>query len=159
MTYLLDVNVLIALMDSSHIEHNRAHEWFDAIGRHSWATSPMTENGALRILSHPNYPNSPGSPAVIAQMLQEFFTLSGHFFWPDDVSLLDPRLIDTSRLLAATQITDSYLLALAVAHEGQLATFDRRLIPDAVHNGTKGLHRIASAFPLPDFPHATISQV
>jgi toxin-antitoxin system PIN domain toxin len=146
MTYLLDVNVLIALMDSSHIEHNRAHEWFDAIGRHSWATSPMTENGALRVLGHPQYSNSPGSPAVIAQMLQEFCALPGHVFWPDNISLLDPRCVDTSRLLAATQITDSYLLALAVAHEGQLATFDRRLISDAVHDGLKGLHRITSSF-------------
>jgi toxin-antitoxin system PIN domain toxin len=146
MTYLLDVNVLIALIDPLHIEHNRAHDWFDAIGRHSWATSPMTENRALRVLSHPSYSNSPGSPPVIAQMLQEFCTLSGHVFWPDDVSLLDPRRVDTSRLLATTQITDSYLLSLAVAHEGQLATFDRRLIPDAVHNGLKGLHRIASSF-------------
>jgi hypothetical protein len=146
MTYLLDVNVLIALIDPLHIEHNRAHEWFDAVGRHSWATSPMTENGALRVLSHPRYSNSPGSPPVIAQMLHEFCTLSGHVFWPDDISLLDPRRVDTSRLLATTQITDSYLLALAVAHEGQLATFDRRLIPDAVQNGLKGLHRIASSF-------------
>jgi uncharacterized protein len=147
MTFLIDVNVLIALMDSSHVEHNRAHEWFDAIGRHSWATSPMTENGALRVLSHPGYPNSHGSPVVVAQLLQEFFTLSGHSFWPEDISLLDPQLIDTSRLLAANQITGSYLLALAVANEGQLATFDRRLIPDAVHNGAKGLHRIAPALP------------
>jgi toxin-antitoxin system PIN domain toxin len=147
MTYLLDVNVLIALMDSSHIEHNRAHEWFEAIGRHSWATSPMTENAALRVLSNPRYPNSSGSPVVIAQMLQELCTLSGHVFWPDDVSLLDPLCVDTSRLLATSQITDSYLLALAVAHGGQLATFDRRLIPDAVHKGIPGLHQIASAFP------------
>jgi uncharacterized protein len=147
MTYLLDVNVLIALIDPAHIEFDRAHEWFDAIGRHSWATSPMTENGALRVLSNPRYTNSSGSPAVIAQMLQELCTLSGHVFWPDDISLLDPRHLDMSRLLTTAQITDSYLLALAIAHDGQLATFDRRLIPDAVHSGSRGLHRIASAFP------------
>ena len=147
MTYLLDVNVLIALIDPSHIEFDRAHEWFDAIGRHSWATSPMTENGALRVLSNPRYPNSSGSPAVVAQTLQELCTLSGHVFWSDDISLLDPRRLDMSRLLATAQITDSYLLALAIAHDGQLATFDRRLIPDAVHDGLRGLHRIVSAFP------------
>jgi len=147
MTYLLDVNVLIALIDPSHIDHNRAHEWFDAAGRHSWATSPITENGALRILCHPRYTNSPGSPAVVAQILQELCTLSGHVFWPDDLSLLETKHIDISRLLAPTQITDSYLLALAVVHAGQLATFDRRLIPDAVYEGSNALHRIASAFP------------
>lgn len=147
MTYLLDVNVLVALVDPAHIEHDSAHEWFDAIGRHSWATSPMTENGALRVIGNPRYPNSPGSPVVVAQMLQELQTLSGHVFWPDDISLLDERRIDATRLLATGQITDSYLLALAVAHEGQLATFDRRLIPDAVRGGSKGLQRIASSFP------------
>jgi toxin-antitoxin system PIN domain toxin len=147
MTYLLDVNLLIALIDPAHIEHNRAHEWFDAIGRHSWATSPMTENGVLRVLSNPRYPNSPGSPAVVAHTLHELRTLSGHIFWPDDISALDPKYVDTSRLLTTGQITDSYLLALAVAHQGQLATFDRRLIADAVHGGPQCLYQIASAFP------------
>jgi hypothetical protein len=147
MTYLLDVNVLIALIDPAHIEHDRAHEWFDAIGRRSWATSPMTENGALRVLSNPRYPNSPGSPAVVAQILEELRALSGHTFWPDDISILDQQYLDTTRLLTTRQITDSYLLALALSHKGMLATFDRRLIPDAVRGGHKGLHRIASSFP------------
>lgn len=147
MTYLLDVNVLIALIDPAHIDHDRAHEWFDVIGRHSWATSPMTENGALRVLGNPRYPNSPGSPAEVAEVLRELRGLSGHSFWPDDISLLDGALCDATRLLTAGQITDSYLLALALAHEGQLATFDRRLIADSVIGGAKGLHRIASAFP------------
>jgi uncharacterized protein len=145
MTYLLDVNVLIALIDPAHIEHDRAHEWFDAVGRHSWATSPMTENGALRVLSNPRYANSPGSPAIVAQILRELRTLSGHTFWSDDISVLDQQRFDTSRLLTTAQITDSYLLALALSHKGLLATFDRRLIHDAVRGGQKGLHRIASS--------------
>lgn len=147
MTYLLDVNVLIALIDPAHIDHDRAHEWFDAVGRHSWATSPMTENGVLRVLGNPRYPNSPGSPAVVVEVLRELRGLSGHCFWPDDISLVDGARCDASRLLASGQITDSYLLALALTHGGQLATFDRRLIPDSVIEGAKALHRIASAFP------------
>lgn len=145
MTYLLDVNVLIALIDPAHIEHDRAHEWFDATGRHSWATSPMTENGVLRVIGNPRYPGYPGSPrppAAVAETLRELTSLSGHVFWPDDISLLDERWIDATRLLTAPQITDSYLLALAVAHEGRLATFDRRLVADAVHGGADGLHLI-----------------
>lgn len=148
MTYLLDVNVLIALIDPAHIEHDRAHEWFDAAGRHSWATSPMTENGVLRVIGNPGYPGYPGypgsprPPAAIAEMLRELLALSGHVFWPDDISLLDERWIDATRLLTAPQITDSYLLALAVAHEGRLATFDRRLVADAVHGGADRLHLI-----------------
>jgi len=147
MTYLLDVNVLIALMDPSHIEHERAHQWFDATGRHGWATCPMTENGVMRVLGHPHYPNPQGSLAIVTQTLQEFRRHSGHVFWPDDISLLDEQRLDTARLLAAGQITDSYLLALAVAHNGQLATFDRRLVADAVRDGAQALHLIPSALP------------
>jgi uncharacterized protein len=142
MTFLLDVNVLIALLDPSHIEHDHAHDWFATIGHHSWATCPLTENGVLRIVSNPRYPNSPGLPTVVAQMIQELRALPGHTFWPDHISLLDSQRLDITRVLTIGQVTDSYLLALAVAHRGQLATFDRRLIPDAVRNGAESLHRI-----------------
>ena len=145
MAFLLDINVLIALLDPAHIQHDSAHEWFDATGRHAWATCPITENGVLRIVSHPRYPNSPGTPAIVAHALQEFQILPGHVFWPDNISLLDPERFDVSRLLTTAQVTDSYLLALAIAYGGQLATFDRRLILNAVHNGASSLHLIAAA--------------
>lgn len=64
MTYLLDVNVLIALLDPAHIQHDTAHAWFAEEGHTAWATCPLTENGVLRIIGHPRYPNSPGSPAA-----------------------------------------------------------------------------------------------
>lgn len=53
-------------------------------------------------------------------------------FWPDDISVLDPGKLDSSRLLTSAQVTDIYLLAWAVSHKGQLPTFDRRLLTDAV---------------------------
>ena len=67
----------------------------------------------------------------------------GHEFWPDDVTLFDSQRIDTARLLDAGQVTDTYLLALACAHGGRLATFDRHLVTDAVIGGAKALHLIA----------------
>lgn len=70
MTYLLDVNVLIALIDPCHLQHEIAHEWFERDGLSAWATCPMTENGALLILGHANYPNSPGNPAAVAPLLR-----------------------------------------------------------------------------------------
>jgi predicted nucleic acid-binding protein len=66
----------------------------------------------------------------------------GRVFWPDDISLLDAEKLDAARLLSAGQVTDSYLLALACAHDGKLATFDRRLVADAVIHGAKSLHLI-----------------
>ena len=32
-TVLLDVNVLIALVDPAHVQHDQAHEWFSRTGR------------------------------------------------------------------------------------------------------------------------------
>ena len=141
-TFLLDVNVLIALIDPAHVQHDTAHEWFASAGHKSWATCPLTENGVLRIVGHSRYPNSPGTPAAVSQLMKTLRGLPGHVFWPDDISLLDAGQIDASRLLSSAQVTDSYLLALASAHGGRLASFDRRLVTDAVRDGALRLHLI-----------------
>jgi toxin-antitoxin system PIN domain toxin len=138
--FLLDVNVLIALVDPAHVQHDAAHEWFGRQGKRAFATCPMTENGLLRILGHPRYPNSPGTPAVVAEMLGAISALPGHRFWPDDITILDSARFDRARLLNHGQVTDSYLLALARVHGGKLATFDRRLAADCVHGGASALH-------------------
>ena len=140
--YLLDVNVLIALIDPAHVRHDLAHSWFAKTGRKSWATCPLTQNGVLRIVGHPRYPSTPGTPAAVAQLLTEFLAHPGHEFWPDDITLLDGERIHSARLLESAQVTDSYLLALAVAHRGQLATFDQKLVTDAVVTGPQALHVI-----------------
>ncbi len=137
--YLLDVNVLVALIDPAHVQHDRAHDWFATKGRRAWATCPLTENGVLRVVGHARYPNSPGTPAGVAGLLSVLLALGGHEFWPDDISLFDSKRIDATRLLDSGQVTDTYLLALARAHGGQLATFDRRLVADAVIDGSKAL--------------------
>jgi hypothetical protein len=140
--FLLDVNVLIALIDPAHVQHDRAHAWFAAKGHKAWATCPLTENGVLRIVGHLRYPNSPGSPAAVAELLSSLRSLPGHAFWPDDISLLDRKLANTTRLLDSAHVTDSYLLALAHAHKGQLATFDQRMPAESVVNGATALHLI-----------------
>lgn len=141
-TYLLDVNVLVALVDPSHVAHEQAHEWFGRVGVHSFATCPLTENGLLRIVGHPKYPNTPGTPAAVATSLAAIRQLPGHVFWPDDVSIADGRLVDATRLSSHAQVTDTYLLALACAHGGRLATMDRRLVADAVQGGRQALHLV-----------------
>lgn len=142
MRFLLDVNILIALIDPAHVHHDAAHEWFALEGRGAWATCPLTENALVRIVGHARYPNSPGAPATVMPFLAGLRALPGHAFWPDDISLLDADKVDPARLLSASQVTDSYLLALACAHGGQLATFDRHLVADAVRGGAQGLHLI-----------------
>ena len=59
-------------------------------------------------------------------------------------ALLGDRLIAQDRLLTSGQLTDTYLLALAVSNGGRLATFDRRLAPDAVKGGKAALHLITA---------------
>ena len=141
-TFLLDVNVLIALIDPAHVQHDAAHDWFGRLGHLAWATCPLTENGLLRIVGNPRYPNSPGTPAAVAPSLAALRSLPGHVFWADDISLMDPAWVDANRLLSHGQVTDSSLLALARAHQGQLASFDRRLVVDAVLGASAALHLI-----------------
>jgi toxin-antitoxin system PIN domain toxin len=141
-TWLLDVNVLIALLDPAHVQHELAHGWFARAGHASWASCPLTENGVLRIVGNPKYPNSPGSPEAVAPLVTRLRAHPGHVFWPDDASLLDARHADPASLLSAAQITDTYLLALARHHGAKLASLDRRLVTDAVPDGARHLEII-----------------
>ncbi|MCP3728367.1 hypothetical protein M3I53_35550 [Paraburkholderia sp. CNPSo 3272] len=58
MAYLPDINVLIALLDAGHVQHEAAHKWFGRVGHSAWATCPLTENGVVRIIGSPRYPNT-----------------------------------------------------------------------------------------------------
>ena len=123
MRALLDINVLIALLDADHPHHSWAAAWFKGQAQHGWASCPLTQNGCIRIMSQPNYPNSvPAS--VVMQLLREATGNSAHQFWPDDVSLLDVETVDATLVHGPRQVTDVYLLALAVQHRGRFVTFD-----------------------------------
>ena len=138
-TFLLDVNVLIALIDPAHMQHDLAHEWFSRTGKRSFATCPITENGLLRIVGHPKYLNSPGPPSAVAQSLAALRALPEHHFWPDKISIADDSHVQVALLSSHSRVTDSYLLALARAHGGQLASLDHRLAVDAVPGGAGSL--------------------
>jgi toxin-antitoxin system PIN domain toxin len=133
--YLLDVNVLIALIDPEHVDHERVHEWFSRVGKQAFATCPITENGLLRIVGHPKYPNSPGPPSTVAATLIAVRGLSGHMFWPDSISVVESPLLNPNRLSSHGRVTDSYLLALAMANQGKLATMDHKLATEVVTDG------------------------
>lgn len=142
MTFLLDVNVLIALIDIDHIANERVQRWFLGTGSADWATCPITENGVVRIAGHPRYPGATGDPAVVSDVVKRLRDSPGHRFWPDAISLLDFSGIDLDRIGASARITDIYLLALAVHNGGRLATLDRRLATGAVAGGAEALHLI-----------------
>jgi toxin-antitoxin system PIN domain toxin len=133
---LLDVNVLVALLDAGHLHHRVAMDWLAAHARAGWASCPLTQNGCLRILSLPTYPN-PQPPARVAERLANATADRSHAFWPDSLSLLEPKRLRWERVLSTRHITDAYLLALAVAHQGCLGTFDRSVAVDAVPGAQK----------------------
>lgn len=136
MRALLDVNVLIALLDADHSLHGRAIEWLADHARLGWASCPITQNGCVRVMSHPGYPN-PVPVRAVMERLAEAATSSFHAFWPDDISLLDAHVVDSARIHGPRQLTDLYLLALAVRHKGRFVTFDHSVARDAVHGAGK----------------------
>ena len=123
---LLDVNVLVALLDQHNANHFSANRWLDENSVEGWASCPLTENACLRLLTNPRYA-APESPGVVLARLDETKHGSNHRFWPDDVSITDATLFDWNSLQGHQQVTDVYLLGLAVTHGGRLVTFDQRI--------------------------------
>jgi len=141
MRALLDVNVLIALLDPDHGMHGHATEWLAGNVRAGWASCPITQNGCVRIMSHPSYPN-PVPVGAIVERLAEAVATAHHQFWPDDISILDTRVADRSRIHGPRQVTDLYLLALAVRHRGRFVSFDAE-IPLAAVRGAERRHLVS----------------
>jgi toxin-antitoxin system PIN domain toxin len=138
MRALLDVNVLIALLDAAHVHHAAASKWLDANFESGWASCPITQNGCVRIMSSEAYPRKQPVAAVMERLHAATSTYS-HEFWPDDISVLDAGKFDAQRWLTSRQITDAYLLALAVHRDGMFVTLDRNVDRKLV-NGAEARH-------------------
>lgn len=131
---LLDINVLLALLDSDHVDHERARDWLSGEITSGWACA-ITQNGFVRILSQPRYP-SPVAPAVAADILEQACATCHHEFWPCEISVLDSGAIDRNRVHGPRQVTDAYLLALATRRGGRFVTFDQSVVLSAVPGAT-----------------------
>ena len=140
MRSLYDTSCLVAILDEDHTAHATVSAWFAANIEHGWASCPLTQNGCVRILSQPNYPGAFSVAEAIAG-LSAAVSSEHHQFIPDDISLLDDALVDDRRLLGHRQLTDVYLLALAVAHDARLVTLDTR-IPLAPVHGANATHLV-----------------
>jgi uncharacterized protein len=136
MRALLDVNVWIALFDDAHQFSARANAFVESRGL-KIATCPLVENGVIRVLSQPSYSRRGGlSIQRVREQLRKACAALDHEFWPDDISLRDDRLVDFGRVQGHNQITDLYLLALAVHHGGCLASFDQAIALSSVRNAS-----------------------
>jgi hypothetical protein len=142
---LLDVNVLIALFDPAHVHHEAAHKWFAVSRKDRWATCPLTENAFVRILSNPSYPGQTTTMEDAVSRLRAFCAEREHVFWPDAVSICEPRRFRWLHVQGHRQLTDVYLLALAIANRGHLATFDTTISLKAVEGAREQNLEIISA--------------
>lgn len=133
---LLDINVLLALFDTDHVDHDRARDWLTAEIDAGWASCAITQNGFVRIISQPRYP-SPIATAEAVDLLADACDDEHHQFWPCDVSVLARDVINARHLLGPRQVTDAYLLAVATKHGGRFVTFDRSIPLTTVHGATQ----------------------
>lgn len=125
--YLLDTNLLVALLWPSHERHDLAVKWFARHRGRGWATCPLTQAGFVRIVSNPAFSRDAVQPREAIQVLAANTAAKDHLFWPDDLPVADAVAFAGVRLMGHQQVTDAYLLGLAIRKDGVLATLDRRI--------------------------------
>jgi uncharacterized protein len=125
--YLLDTNVLIALLWPSHAQHDLAVKWFARHRGKGWATCPLTEAGFVRIVSNPAFSRDAVTPREAAGLLAANTAAKDHAFWPDELPFAQAVAFTGARLVGHQQVTDAYLLGLALRRGGVLATLDERI--------------------------------
>jgi toxin-antitoxin system PIN domain toxin len=131
------VNVLIALFDAAHVHHEAAHQWFAKSRTYGWATCPLTENAFVRVLSSPSYSGQATTSEDAITCLRMFCAAQEHIFWPDAVTLRERGRFRWKHVQGHRQIMDIYLLALAVANNGRLVTFDATIALKAVDGASQ----------------------
>ncbi len=122
---LLDVNVLIALMWPTHEGHGRVQEWFGEHAGSGWATCPFTEAGFVRIVANPAFSKDAVTPSEAVKLLEENTKHKGYQFWGDEIGFVAAMRGFEQRLTGHQQVTDAYLLGLAIHKKGKLATMDK----------------------------------
>ena len=126
-TRLLDVNVLVAWLWPAHEVHTAASTWMHNHRQEPWATCPITQMGFLRILTSQAFsPSAPKWAEAVALLRKHTKGSPNHSFWQDSVSLSEVDRTMGDRIKGPNQITDAYLLNLAIHHKGVLVTFDYR---------------------------------
>jgi uncharacterized protein len=123
--FLLDVNVLIALMWPAHQSHSQVEGWFSRHARQGWATCPFTQAAFVRLLSNPAFSRDAVTPQEAIALLSANLKHRYHHFWADEISLAEAVEGFQGRLVGRRQVNDAYLLGLAIHKRGKFATLDR----------------------------------
>jgi toxin-antitoxin system PIN domain toxin len=125
--FLLDVNVLIALVREDHVAHKSVKRWFKHTGGNHWATCAMTQASFVRIVSNPRFAEPSLDISEGLEMLRTVTKLPGHRFWTMDVDFVEAVEPFAERLFGHQQVSDAYLLGLSARKKGRLATLDRAI--------------------------------
>ena len=121
---LLDLNVLIALTDPEHTHHQKAWNWFTSSGRENWAICPLTEAGFVRVTMNPAFRPTPRTLEHAIAILQALKGHPGYGYCEIDESWVTLTARFAARIRSHQQVTDAYLLGLAIKEKGVLVTFD-----------------------------------
>ena len=128
MAFLLDVNVLVALLWTTHEDHLKVQKWFAHNAPKGWATCPFTQVAFVRISSNPAiFPNAV-KPSEAVEILNKNLLHPSHQFWKDEISFAEATKPFHERLAGHRQVTDAYLLGLAIHMKGKFATMDRAVL-------------------------------
>ena len=123
--YLLDTNVLIALLWPTHASHDIVMKWFVRHRSRGWVSCPLTQGGFVRIVSNPAFSRDAVTPLEAARLLAANTAADDHAFWPDDLPFAAAAGFAGTRLVGHQQVTDVYLLGLALRNGGRLVTLDK----------------------------------
>jgi toxin-antitoxin system PIN domain toxin len=134
---LLDVNVLVALFHAGHVHHEIVHDWFTDNAATGWASCPLTEGGMLRILGNPARVGEYLPLPSLRDSLDTFCRNSAHTFWADALSVRDAGIFNVEAIRGHQQLTDAYLLGLAVTQGGRFVTLDQGVALAAVKGATR----------------------
>ncbi len=121
--YLADVNILIALLDEDHIHHKLVVKWFDATDEDEFGVCAITEAGFLRVTTNPKAGWNTIETAL--DSLASLNNHSGYRFWSISQGWSTLAAPFMERVFGHQQITDAYLLGLAVKQGGVLVTMDK----------------------------------
>lgn len=123
--HLLDLNVLIALVDSAHQHYQKAQDWFISSGKYHWGLCPLTEAGFLRVTTNPVYRPKPRTFGEAITILQALKGHTNYWYWEIDKSWVELTAPFAAQIRGHQQVTDAYLLGLAIQQKGVLVTFDK----------------------------------
>jgi toxin-antitoxin system PIN domain toxin len=125
--YLLDINVLLGIAWEDQQAHSTVFPWFQETGRHSYATCGISQSGFVRISASARFRSNPVSIKEALKVLSTFAEMPGHAFWPLEIGIRDATAPFVDKLFGPLQLTDAYLLGLAIANGGTLVTRDRAI--------------------------------